>query len=254
MTATPPVISPHSIGEDKRPGVFGGEETAAFLIQRARIDSPSLAVPGGVTFTWDAGLEGFVVSGQATVAEHKYIGDNAVVGFVTHRDSRRIEMNGVFLGKTAIDHMQDLIEVIMAETPPNGKLLTLPWQVYIKQHYVIVNDYSFSHPADTRTMDIEYTINFLDLGPGKKKTKVKVKAGSPVNPRSKKGKEKGKSSRVFITKDGGRTLGAVAKLVYGNSDRWNEIYTKNKKLISSLKIPTHMLRTKVLPVGLHLTY
>jgi hypothetical protein len=252
MSASPPVINDPI--DSNKPGVFtGGTETHKFLIPKRRIEKPVLAIVGGDQFVWEAGLEGISISGAATIAEHKYLGDNAVVGFVTHRDTGRIEMTGQFSGKTGAQNVRDLRQIITAVTPKTGKILTLPDRVFIKQQFVIVESYNFVHAQDDRTDSFDYTINFLMVGVGKK-TKVTKKTRPPSNPTSKKAKPRGKTARVFITRDGVRTLRAVAKTVYGNADRWNEIYSKNLKVLKSLNVPLHTLQVKVLPVGLKLVY
>lgn len=252
MSASPPVIG-DPIDSDK-PGVFtGGTETHKFLIPKRRIETPILSVVGGGQFVWEAGLEGLRISGSATIAEHRYLGDNAVVGFVTHRDTGRIEMTGQFSGKTGATNVRDLRQLIMQVTPPGGKILTLPNRVFIKQQLVIVENYDFSHSADDRTDSFDYTVSFLMVGIGKKVRSTK-KTRPPSNPQASKAKPKGKPTRVFTTKNGASTLRAVAKIVYGNAERWRDIYNKNLKLLKSLNIPLHTLPTKTLPYGLKLHY
>lgn len=254
MSASPPVINDPIGDDDKRPGVYtGGTETHKFLIPKRRIEKPTLAIVGGDQFVWEAGLEGVRISGNATIAEHRYLGDNAVVGFVTHRDTGRIELSGQFSGKTGATNVRDLRQIIMAVTPKGGKILTLPNRVFIKQQFVIVENYDFVHAQDDRTDSFDYTVSFLLIGVGKK-TRSTKKVRPPSNPTSRKAKPKGKATRVFVTKNGASTLRAVAKIVYGNPDRWREIYNKNLKVLKSLHIPLHTLPTKVLPYGIRLHY
>ncbi len=254
--ANPPVIG-KSVGKGLPKGVFGrDEDPAKYVIERSRFTRPTLAIPGGKTFEWPNGVEGIRVAGQIGNSKHRYIGDNADVVQVMHRDSRTIEMTGQFNGITASENVRDLIDVITSESPKGHWVLTLPAGVLpTKTQLVNIDNYDFVHAWDDRTDSWDYTITFTRVGVGKNVAKKKT-IDSPSNPtvKTKKAEPKGKGERTFTIHEGATSLRAVAKLVYDNPDRWREIYNKNTKVLNSLNIPLHILPTKVLPLGLKLHY
>lgn len=252
--AFPPVIG-KDIGEGSPPGVFGRtEDSAKYVVERRRFQRPTLEVPGGPSFEWPNGVEGFHVVGQVGNARHKYIGDNADVVKVMHRDSRTLEMSGQFSGRTASQNVRDLLDVITAVSPRGYWTLTLPSGVLpTREQLVNIDSYDFDHPWDDRTDSWNYTVSFIRIGVGKGLKKKKIIA-SPTNPTSKRAKPKGTATRTFTIHAGARTLRAAAKLVYGNPDRWREIYNKNLTALNKLGIPLNVLPTKNLPLGLKLKY
>lgn len=253
--AHPPVID-ESIGETRPAGVFTyREDSAKYLVQRRRFQRPSLRVPPkGPRYEWPVGVEGIVISGNPGLATHNYLGDNAPVVQITHRDARRIEMTGMLPGETGSENMRDLLEVITAVPPLGYWILVLPSGILIKEQQVVIESYNFAHPEDNRMDDWNYSIVLIKTGVGNKINNPK-KTTSPVNPvGSKTNPPKGTGSRIFTTKNGANTLRAVAKIVYGNPARWREIYNKNTKLLNSLNVPIIDLQYKRLPYGLKLHY
>lgn len=229
-------------------------DTAKLLYGRGRYQQPKLEVPGtNLSFIWPGGTEGIRIFGAATVAEHKYIGDNKLVVQVTHRDAKRISMTGMFSGITASSNVAKLLDVITAIQPSKGKLLSIPG-VFVKQHRVVVENYDFDHNEEDRTDSFTYTIQFVDEGVGAKlpsvKTIVERVSLTPIS----KAQPRGATHRVFYTKNGANTLRAVAAIVYGNSARWKDIYNKNRKILDTLNVSQHILPIKTLPYGLKLNY
>lgn len=255
MTAFPPTIG-ESLGENLPPGIFQTKgDSAKYIIERRRFERPTLRVPpSGPKYEWPLGVEGISISGSPGLAIHNYLGDNAPVVQIVHRDARRFEMRGMFPGDTGSENMRGLIAVIEAVPTLGYWILSMPASIFTKEQQVIIENYNFDHPEGDYTKSWAYSISFLRTGVGAKKTKPKT-TGSPVNPiGSTKKPPKGKSNRVFTTKSGGNTLRAVAQLVYGNPGRWREIYNKNTKLLSSLGVPLAQLQYKRLPYGLKLNY
>lgn len=241
------------IGEnDKRQGVYGrAEDPAKFLVKLGRFVRPTLSIVGGDEFSWPLGVEGIVISGSATLAEHKYIGDNAIIVQIMHLDDRRVNMTGMFPGVTGAKNVRALLAIIQAETPKGGKVLDLPG-VFPKAQFVAIESYNFTHPEEEHTDSWQYDITFRFVGVGKKIKQAKTI--KPVgNPTSKKAPA-GKGSRVFVVKSGYRTLRAISRKVYGNANAWNSIYQKNKKVLNSLNVTPAQLPTKTLPLGLRLEY
>jgi len=214
--------------------------------------------PKGPEFEWPNGIEGLRVQGQVGNARHKYIGDNADAVQVMHRDSRTFEMTGQFSGITGSQNVHELLDVITADSTVGYWLLYLPpggsSSLVFMEQQVNIEGYDFNHAQDDRMDSWDYTITFIRVGIGKKAKKITNIVGSPQNPAGSKKPPKGKDSRTFTIHAGGRTLRAAAQLVYGNPERWNEIYKKNLKALNALKIPTHILPTKNLPLGMKLHY
>ena len=255
MAEFPPVIG-EPIGEHRPPGVFlSKNDTTKYLIQRRRFERPTLRIPPkGPKYEWPVGVEGITVSGNPGLAVHNYLGDNAPVVQIIHRDARRFEMTGIMPGDTGTENMRGLLTVIETVAPLGYWILAMPTSVFLKEQQVVIENYNFAHPEEDETGSWNYTISFIRTGIGAKRKPPKT-TGSPVNPiGSTKKPPKGKSNRTFTTKSGGNTLRAVAKLMYGNAERWREIYNKNKKVLNSLNVPLAQLQYKRLPYGLKLNY
>lgn len=236
-------------------GVLGEADPARLVVPKGRYAQPKFECPGGTpSFIWPGGTEGVHISGSASIAEHRYIGDNKLIVDVTHRDARRISLSGMFSGSTAAHNVGQLLDVITAVQPRTGKLLTVPG-VFVKVQKVAVESYDFEHQEDDRTDSFTYTINFIEFGVGAKVPKLtEVISRISLNPKGTAAPEKGKTQRVFIVHSGARTLRAVAKLVYGDANRWQDIYHKNGKVLNSLNASPAKLPTTILTLGLKLKY
>lgn len=226
------------------------EDTVKYLIPLSQIERPRLAIVGGDEFVWPTGVEGARIRGSATLAVHKYLGDDATVVQVTHRDERHIELTGMFMGIDGIGNVRDLIEIIVAEAPDDGKLLTLPG-IYPKQQMVVVEEYDFSHAEDDRTDSWVYTLSFARTGVGRR---ISTVVTSPVNPTTSKASARGTTGRVFVTRTGARTARQISQLVYGTPDRWRDIYDLNTSVFGANSIELYQVPTKPLPIGLSLHY
>jgi hypothetical protein len=252
VSSHPPTISDF-IGEgDKRKGLYGPTtDPAKFVIDRSRFLRPTLLVPGGPTFEWPLGVEGIRVSGSAQIAEHKFIGDDSPSLQVTHLDDRRITLTGQFPGLTGSQNIQDILKVITYPAK-DGKVLTLPAIIFPTTQLVMVENYDFDHPEDERTQTWNYTVTMRFMRTGKRLKKDKF-----IKPPHKGGKKKppkGKSTRVFTVHAGANTLRYIAKIVYGNANRWHDLYSKNEKKLNALRIPLHNLPNYRLPLGMKLNY
>jgi hypothetical protein len=213
-------------------------------------------VSGSREFVWPGGTEGISISGSSTVAEHKYLDDNKLVVQVTHRDSRRIVLTGQFSGKTGAANIRELLDVLVAIQPPGGKELSIPG-VFMRAQKVAVADYTFDHAEGDSTDSFAYTISFIHLGVGTKIPNVKtVKFSTPLNPKSSTVKivERGKGQRVFTVRDNARSLRVIADIVYGDSNRWNDIYQKNSRQLWAVAVPAHITPITPLPLGMKLNY
>jgi hypothetical protein len=87
---------------------------------------PYMSVPGGPTFVWPLGIEGFEIQDQAELGIHKYIGDIELDVEVMHRNQATITISGIFPGHTSTEEHACLRTVFQAVQPPGGKVLHLP--------------------------------------------------------------------------------------------------------------------------------
>jgi hypothetical protein len=225
-------------------------DTSKFTFRPRVFDHPSLQVPGGDTFVWPLGTEGFRLTGNAQLGIHRYLGDDAAVVEVSHRSESRIEMSGEFPGKTGVLNMRALRDVLEAPTPEDGKVLRLPL-VFTHEQYVVAENWDFNHAEDDRTETVVYTVTFVKTGFGKRVKPVKDFT-PPPNP-TRKG-NKGQGARTFRVRDGARTLRAIAHIVYKNSARWSELYALNKQALNKFHIPFHQIPTQRLPLGFRVKY
>lgn len=253
MSAFPPTVG-GDIGSDLPTGVFRRPgDTTKYLVERRRFERPRLSIIGGDEFEWPLGVEGISIAGTAALAEHLYIGDNAAVVQVMHRDNRRITMTGIFPGLTGSINVTSLLEIITAETPDNAKVLTLPFSIFHNTQVVVPETWNFDHAEGDASDSWTYTITFRRTGVSQKVIPPKT-VKSPVNPAGNKTKPRGNSTRVFVVRNSASTLRAVASNVFDNPNRWREIYDKNQKALNKLNVPLVSLATKKLPLGMRLYY
>lgn len=199
------------------------------------------------------GLQGFRVSGRVGNAQHLYLGDNAPVVQVVHRDSRTFEMNGEFLGKTGSANIRALMEVVTAANPQGYWILRLPAGIFPKEQLVVIDSYDFDHPQDDLTESFNYSVTMIRTGVGNPipddntgnnstNTQGNTTTGSP----------RGEASRTFTTRDGANTLRLIANIVYGDPSLWQRIYEKNKTLFVNLNVPLAQLQFVILGPGMQL--
>lgn len=231
-----------------------GEDPTRFLLDPDEFRRPSLSIPNGETFVWPVGTEAFEVRGQAEVAIHKSIGVTDVDANVIYVNEPHISLSGTFPGHTAVDHMRKLEDVILAKTPEKGKILRVPF-VFPRLQYVIVESWNFNHDQDDRTRSIAYQISFLKVGVSKG---IDVKDPDDPDQNPIPGGDPAPTNRIFIVKDGYRTLRKISKRVYKTPDKWERIYRMNRKKIDSWKkknnISQHHLPFARLPLGMRLSY
>jgi hypothetical protein len=226
------------------------DDTARYVVPLSSFQRPRFYVIGGGQFEFPLGTEAMRLAGSATLAEHKYISDNAPAIQVTHRDASTIELSGVFPGKTSTENVRALRQLLVQVDPPDGKRLELPG-ILTQAQRVVADSWEFSR-AEESVWDFNYTVTFRI---------VAVNTPSRVTPEPKvptgpKGDPKGTTTQQFTVKKGAQTLRNVAYQVYGEADRWKEIYELNKALLNKL-YPNALISTmptKVLPLGMKLKY
>jgi hypothetical protein len=232
------------------------DDTAWYVVNKNQFERPRILIPGGEKFEFPLGTEGFRLSGSAQLATHHYIGDNAVEVQVLHRDESHIEISGILPGNTSDQNMNALRDILVKGTPKQGKILSLPG-IFPKQQMVVVESYEFSHPEDERTDSIFYTITFIRVGVGKKVQRAKLAGPTPsshVVPHKKKKPKRPIGQRIFTIRDTARTLRTVAKVVYGNPDKWKYVYWKNRKRIDGMHLPQHQIPTHIWAIGTKFYY
>ncbi len=232
---------------------FKGQDTAFYIaVPGEDFNQPYIAIPGGRAFVWPLGVEGFDYSLDATLGVHKYMGSKGVEVSVVHLGTQSITMTGIFPGHTSVANMHALRDILLAESPEQGKILHLPL-VFSKVLYVQHERSSFSHPPEERTQDINYEVVFQRIT-------ASEQAGSPnsvaalIDAIPSTASARGLSTRAFIVVDGITTLRGIAQALYGDGSRWNEIYIANQSYFDSQDIPSYQLPTMRLPVGLTLRY
>jgi hypothetical protein len=232
-----------------------GEDPSRFLVNprsnRGKVGfyRPYLRVPdSALAFTWPMPLEGFQISGSSELGIHKYLGGLKVDVFVTHRDEQRVTLSGTFPGKTSTDNLKQLVKVLRAKQPKDGKELFLPELFENYPLLVAVADYSFGHGEGQRGYDITYSCSFLRIGISDEQEDLPDKADPGPSGNATKTKRK-----VFKVTKQTNTLRKVAKKFYDNVDQWEhiwEINKKNKKLKTALGEVKHWnLGGRAIPAG-----
>lgn len=205
---------------------------------------PWLQVPGGRSFVWPLGVEGFSLSIEPQLGIHHFIGDNAVKVDVMHKGEERVTLNGSFPGDTSTDAFQALREAVYADTPVLGKVLYVPHVFTYTQRVVIANA-RFDHAEDDFSKDLNYSIDFVRTG-----LTNKVAEPSLQQPIAQgRSAPKGGSSRKFTVNSKYNTLRKIAALKLKNANRWDDIYKKNTKLFTKLKVSAHKAPDYHLKVG-----
>jgi hypothetical protein len=235
------------------------EDSAAYVVKLNTFERPRILIPGGEKYEFPLPTEGFRLTGSAQLAMHHYIGDNAVEVQVIHNDESHIEISGVLPGNTGDKNMSALRDILVKDTPRQGKILSLPG-IFPKQQMVVVENYEFSHPEDERTDSIFYTISFVRIGTGKKVQRADVKQPTP-NPHSTKSpistkpkKKQPFGQRIFVIHDGARTLRAMASVVFHNADKWRLIYDRNHIFIDKEKLAQYRIPLYKWPMGTRFRY
>ncbi len=240
--AHPPTISNNKTAFDPqiwKPGQ--GQDPAAYLVYPGTVNGPGKATPGNLRharpyivngsrlYAFPTGVEGFRRSGQAMLGLRHFIGDNTVDGVTMHYEEARISLTGTFPGLTAQQNMVECINILRSHTKERGLVLYAPG-VFNREQYVLPENWDFTHDADDRTHSIDYSITFVRIGEGQR---VKDPKGTPAprNPTSKT-KPKGKPGRIFTVKAGVRTLRGIAKAVYGDADKWQQIVALNRSQLA----------------------
>lgn len=250
-----PPLPPSAIGEDIANAVPETiRDTARFLLIPDRdFARPYISVPGGPTFVWPLGVEGFEIQDQAELGIHKYIGDIQLDVEVTHRNQTTINLSGVFPGHTSVKNMLALRTVFQAEQPPGGKVLHLPG-ILSQAQFVACQSLTSTHAEDERTQDIVYAASFIRIGTGASADSassapiVTASTGTPV-PRA-------SGSRSFHATATVNTLRKIAQNVFGDARKWSLLYSNktNAAWFNKKNIPTHKIPDYRLPPGTTVYY
>lgn len=228
------------------------DDTARYVAQPG-VDfyRPWLSIPGGDSFVWPGGVEGFTCRIDPTLGIHRYIGDNAVVVDVTHKGQETITLAGTFPGRSSVDAFLSLRDLIYQDLPDGGFILYVP-HLYPKTQRVFVQGASFDHPQDSRLRDLSYSIDFIRVNVGAKQPEPNLRTPTPQP--APPTKARGKASRVFKATSTLNTLRKIAKAKLGNSNRWDELYRKNEKFFKKRGIAMHAVPDYRLPPGTAISY
>jgi hypothetical protein len=222
---------------------------AAYVIPLGRFQRPRFYVIGGLEFEWPGGTEGLMLAGNATLAEHLYIGDNVAELQVVHRANERIEMSGQFPGRTGAANVRLLRAVLRAVDPPDHKRLELPG-ILTQAQKVIAESWEFTHDNEGRIGSFDYAITFRITGPGGSVDQPQLLSTQAqlIDPIT---VGRGDPARVFIVRDKRRTIRAIAFEVFGNPNLWRRLYDLNIRLLTDLlgDLPLSQIPTVELPLG-----
>jgi hypothetical protein len=243
-----------------------GQDPARYLIDVGTVSAPGKHSAGMLAharpyiasdnrlFVFPVGVEGFRRTGSAALGLHRYLGSNTVDGVTTHYDEARIELSGTFPGISAQDNMIACMNILVSKPKAQHLVLYTPG-VFDNEQYVLAESWEFTHDQEDRTHSIEYTISFVRLGVGKK---VTDKPGKPPPPNpTAKSVPKGKTARTFVVRDGARTFRAIAKIVYGNANYWQQLVILNQAQFAPkgiLEIPTYQIPTYRWAIGTKFRY
>ena len=237
MAAFPPVIR-NNIGANIPAGVFErGNDPVKYVAGRSRFERPSLRVaPNGPEFEWPMGVEGMRISGSVGTAQHLYLGDNAPVVQIVHRDARRFELRGMFAGITGAINMRDLLDVITADVPQGYWILKLPASIFPKEQLVVVESYDLDHPEEERNDGFAYSVVMVRTGVGTKVpgTKTVIEPNNPVG--STQAPSRGVTGKTFTTTTSIHTLRGIASVAYGDPDKWKLVYDKNRGVLGGISL------------------
>lgn len=249
-----------------------GEDPAGYLVDPGGIDNPGhlrharpYLLSGKDYFLFPVGVEGFSRDGTALLALHRPIGYNATIGQTLNTEEARISLNGTFPGgpggADAQQAMVDCINILRSQ-PPDPGLILVAAGVFLREQYVLPENWNFTHDPEDRTHSISYTITFVRIGEG---DAAKDKAGTPprANPGVSTGNY-GQPTKVFTVQDGVRTLRAIAGIVYGNADQWAKLVTYNQGSLALFQrsaalniahgLPSYQLPTYRWPLGTKFRY
>jgi len=193
---------------------------------------PYLAVPGGDSFVWPLGVEGFDIQTSSQLGLHKYLGEIELDVSITHLAEKHIVLSGVFPGWTSDANMRALQSVYEADTPENGKILSLPG-IFTNFNFVVGETLSFSRDPESRVQDINYSVSFIKVGLGKR-----IPPSPDRPPPGGKGR-RGRKQHFFTVNSRYYTLRMIARKLWHNANRWSDLYAANRAWFTNNHIPTH---------------
>lgn len=244
---------PRGTREDKtlRPGQ--GDDPATYVVNPDSIEKPWIYVPpNGPFFVFPGGVEGFDLTGAAAVSNHKALGGNVPRAIVVHRDEFHVVLSGAFVGDRAFDNGRALRQVCVANTPDEGKLLYVP---YVLDNYqqVIVESHSIRGQAGNDF--VEYSVSCLKIGTGAT-AHVEHHAiiSRPFPILSTPRQPRGKGAQPFVVNSKFNTLRKIARLKFGTTGRWGELYSKNHKYFEKHNVTFHKAADHRLPLGTKIAY
>jgi len=254
-----------------RPGT--GQDPAKYLVRPGTISGRNkhsagnlgharpYIVSGNSFFAFPVGVEGFERSGSAQLGLHRYLGENAVRGNVTHREEARIQLSGTFPGLSAQELMVACINILRSNPPKPGLILYAPG-VFNAEQFVLPESWNFTHDPEDRTHSINYTISFVRTGEGQT-AKDPIGKAPDAQP-GVKTVPRGMPTRSFTVTDGARTLRQIAYIVYHDADKWQQLVQLNAGTLATFQrsqalneandLPAYKLPTYRWPIGTQFRY
>jgi hypothetical protein len=228
----------------------GDPQDPAQYIQRpgSGFFRPWISIPGGASFVWPLGVEGFSDAIEPTLGISNEIGGGTKIDVIS-RGSERISLNGSFPGKTSRDAFLALRNIVVTEPPESGYILYIPHLFHNTQR-VFVASARFDHADGERSDDLTYSIDF-----------IRIRAGSAVSDPKLSGRQtevpaqgRGRAPNAFVSTMRVNTLRAIAKRVLKNQNRWGELYRKNENWFRERSVPMKNVPTYHLPEGTTIYY
>lgn len=211
---------------------------------------PYLAVPGvNLAFIWPLGVEGFEIADQADLGKHKYLGTDKMDVDIVHGGETSISMSGIFPGWTAAANLRALRAVFYARSTAIGKILNLPY-IFQDLKYVICDNLRHSRPDDERLLDISYSVTFVVVGGAGDRSPDQIDTPNQIPP----AKIGGRTAQTFSSTNAVNSLRKIAQKVYGNSERWTDLYKLNGAWFDTRNIPSHLVPDYRLPTGTQISY
>lgn len=240
-----------------------GDDPTRYILNNDQFARPSLT-SGTVRFVWPGGIEGFELRGTAELGVHKYIAVGDIDAEVIFPNESRVTMTGTFPGHTGVGNMRALERVILAQSGDAGKRLWLPY-IFPEEQMVHVTDWNFNHEADDRTRSIGYSLSFIVVGKGAKRSPNDLDdpTANPtfgtIPPPAGAGKPKGTGHRYVTTDSTHRTLRSLAAKVYKDPNKWRVLLDKNTRMFSRYLsgepgMTMQKLAYHALPLGMSLEY
>jgi hypothetical protein len=150
--------------------------------------------------------------------------------------------------------MAALRYLLTAPDPADFKRLELPG-IFSQAQKVVTDNYRFSR-IDGDSFGFSYQVTLVRVGLGDTVNMSTANSNPTVGPNE---QDRG-VGRTFAVRSGARTLKQLAKTLYGDPNKWRQIYEMNKYTLEKffngqqLIYPMEAIAMTPLPIGMSITY